>query len=249
MADLKEIFGKPPVQHDEDWHSPGGKAIREVVFGFNDGLVSTVGFVMGVSAALPDPRIILIAGLAEVLAGGFSMFFGAYLSSKNQREFFESEIARERFEMEHMPEKEREEIRRIYAAKGFVGAELEAVVRQITSDPKVWLKCMMEEELGLIYESMDNPIKVGFLTGFSFMTAGIIPILPFVYASSDTAMLHTVLFSAVSLFAVGILKTFLTRRPWFRSGLESLTIGLLASGLGYVFGWAASRLAGFVPHP
>lgn len=245
MADLREIFGKPAVERDEDWHSPGGKAIREVVFGFNDGLVSTVGFIMGVSAALPDPRIVLIAGLAEILAGGFSMFFGAYLSSKNQREFFESEIARERFEMEQMPEKEKEEIRRIYAAKGFFGAELEAVVRRITSDPKVWLKCMMEEELGLIYESMDNPLKVGFLTGFSFMTAGIIPILPFVYAASGTAMLQAVLFSAASLFAVGVLKTFLTRKNWIKSGLESLGIGLLASGLGYFFGWAAARLTGF----
>src|SRR3989338_4659463 len=141
--DLQRIFGEKAFYRDEAWHSPGGRAIREVVFGFNDGMVSTVGFVVGVAAALSDPRIVLITGLAEVMAGGFSMFFGSYLSTKNQREFFEQEIERERYEIREMPEKEREEIRRIYEAKGFKGGDLEMVVNHITSDNNVWLKCMM----------------------------------------------------------------------------------------------------------
>ena len=243
--ELNRIFlGKTPYR-DESWHSPGGRAIREVVFGFNDGMVSTVGFVVGVAAALADPQIVLITGLAEVMAGSFSMFFGSYLSTKNQREFFEQEIEREKFEIREMPEKEREEIRKIYAAKGFQGSDLEMVVGRITSDEGVWLKCMMEEELGLIFESMDNPLKVGFTTGLSFMLGGLVPLLPYMYSASASALLQCIGLSGAGLFAMGIVKTFLTRKNWLKSALESLLIGLLATGAGLLFGKIASHFTGF----
>ncbi len=244
-AELKKIFGEMAFCRDESWHSPGGRAIREVVFGFNDGMVSTVGFVVGVAAALSNPKIVLITGLAEVMAGSFSMFFGSYLSTKNQREFFEQEIEREKYEIREMPEREREEIRKIYAAKGFKGADLEMVVSHITSDNSVWLKCMMEEELGLIFESMDNSLKVGLMTGLSFVVGGLVPLIPYMYAASSAALAQCIGLSAISLFVVGIVKTFLTKKHWFKSGLESLVIGLLATGAGLAFGKIASHFTGF----
>ncbi len=243
--EIKQIFGAHASYRDEAWHSPGGRAIREVVFGFNDGLVSTVGFVVGVAAALSSPRLVAVTGFAEVFAGGVSMFFGAYLSTKNQREFFENEIEREKFEIDHMPDREKEEVRRIYADKGFKGEALEMVVEQITSDRNVWLKCMMEEELGLIFESMDNSLKVGLTTGLSFVLGGLVPLLPFFFLSTTVPLGSSILLSAAALFIVGIIKTYLTKKHWLKSGLESLIIGLLAMGCGLLFGKIASHLTGF----
>lgn len=242
--EMKRIFGEA-FYLEEYWHSPGGRAIREVVFGFNDGLVSTVGFVVGVASTLAHTHLVLFTGLAEVTAGAFSMCFGAYLSTKNQREFFEREIERERSEIDQMPEREKDEVRRIYAAKGFEGAELEMVVKRITSDRNVWLKCMMEEELGLIYESMDSPFKVGLITGLSFVLGGLVPLIPFLGGGdAPRALGYSIVISSVGLFIMGILKTFLTKRHWLKSGLESLAVGLLATGVGLLFGKIASALTG-----
>src|SRR3989338_7446533 len=153
---VKDLMVHAPYR-EEAWHSSRGRAIREVVFGGNDGLVTTLGFLMGVYGAINDQRIIIIAGIAEAAAGALSMATGAYLSSKAEREHYEREMRREILEMREMPEQEREEVRRIYRAKGFVGAELEMVVERITANPRVWLKMMMEEELGLIAEPADAP--------------------------------------------------------------------------------------------
>ncbi len=242
------MFAEHAIYRDEYWHSPGGRAIREIVFGFNDGLVSTLGFVVGVAGAIADQHIVLVTGLAEVMAGCFSMFFGGYLSTKNQREFFQKEIDREKFEIENMPEKEKDEVRSIYAAKGFKGNQLEAIVDHITSDRNLWLKCMMEEELGLIFESMDNPLKVGSVTGFSFMMGGFVPLIPFVFFGSIHAIHHSIILSAVALFGIGVIKTHLTKKNWLASGFESFVIGLLATAVGLLFGKVAAHFgAGKIP--
>ena len=100
--------------HGETWHTPKGRAIREVVFGMNDGLITTLGFLAGISSAIAHGGVIVLAGLVEVIAGALSMAFGAYLSTKAQREYFQQEIARERREIEEVPEHEREEVAEIY---------------------------------------------------------------------------------------------------------------------------------------
>lgn len=238
FQDLKELIEMPRIYQEEKWHSPAGRFVREVVFGINDGVVSTVGFLFGIASAFTDHRIVLISSLAEVLAGAFSMFFGGYLSTKSQQEFFEHEIIREKREIEEMPAKEREEIRRIYRTKGFQDEkELDLVVNRITADRKIWLKCMMEEELGLIVESMDSPLKVAMVIGASFLVGGFIPLVPFIFFEGAVALKTSLLFTAVSLFVLGGIKTTLTRKHWLKSGLEVLTIGVLAAGVGYFIGF------------
>src|SRR3990167_15017 len=120
--------------HDEDWHTPKGRQIREVVFGMNDGLVSTVGFVAGVTGSIKDSRIVFLTGMAAIVAGAVSMFLGAYLASKSQKEFFEMEIAREKREIIESPDKERQEIRDIFTDHGFTEDEVEMIVHRVTSD-------------------------------------------------------------------------------------------------------------------
>lgn len=232
---LKEL-GTRPVYLDEAWHSPEGRAIREVVYGATDGLVTSLGFVIGVFGALHESRLIVITGIAGATAGALSMGFSAYISSKSQREFFLAEIERERREMKEMPEKEREEVRKIYRAKGFHGEELEMVVRRITADPKVWLRTMMEEELGLVATSFDTPWLVGVITMASYLGGAFLPIFPYMGSAPSAAFPWSVGVSVAALFGLGAGKTRLTRTPWLKSGLEMMAIGLISALVGYGIG-------------
>lgn len=231
----------------EAWHSPKGRAIREVVFGANDGLVTTLGFVMGVYGATRDHRLVVLTAIAEILAGTLSMGLGAYLSTKSQREYFHREIRREEQEIDELPEKEREEIREIYARKGFQGAELDLVVNRITADRTVWLRCMLEEELGLIQESFDEPVRAGVFTGVSYLLGGVIPILPYFIFSGTTALAGCVVFAVLGFFGLGAGRTLLTRKKVLPSGLEVVAIGLAAAGLGYLIGLVIPFLIKFLP--
>lgn len=229
----------------ESWHSPGGRAIREVIFGANDGLITTVGFVSGLSGSqlsMIDSRIVLIACLAEVIAGAISMAIGAYLSTKSQREFFEKEIAIEMREIEENPQRESQEVREIYASRGFSPEEVEIVVNRITADKEQTLQFMVKEELGLVPETFDSPIKNGFLMGFSFVVGAFPPLLPYGFLPALQALPFSLAFAVLALFGIGLGKTYFTKKNWMKSGLEVVALGVLAAGIGYLGGWAVSRL-------
>src|SRR5437870_2732530 len=128
--DTTQTLTAPAPHHHEDWHTPQGRLIREVVFGANDGIVTLIGFVAGVTGALSSTRPIILASIALIIAGSVSMAIGAYLSSKAQREFFEHEIQRERWEIETMPEMETAEVRDHYTKLGFSPSEVEMITRR-----------------------------------------------------------------------------------------------------------------------
>ena len=227
--------------HDEDWHTPKGRQIREVVFGMNDGLVSTIGFVAGVTGSINDSRIVFLTGMASVMAGSISMCMGAYLASKSQKEFFEKELERERQEIIESPEKEREEIREIFTKHGFTRDEVEMIVHRVTEDKDRWIKFMMRDELGIVDENFDNPLKVGVLMGVSFIIGGIPLMSPYIFThNSITALKASIAIAVIVLFGLGIWKTTLTRTNWFKSSFETVVLGSLAAGVGYVFGWIFS---------
>jgi len=227
---------------EEAWHSRRGRAIREMVFGGNDGLVTTLGFLMGIYGALAERRIILIAGLAEAVAGALSMAVGAYLSTKAAREFYEREMQRELREMREQPEVEREEVRRIYRAKGFEGTALETVVDRITANPRVWLQCMMTEELGLIAEPAAAPAGAALVMGIAFMIGAAIPLVPYAVLTGPSALIGSIGCSVIALFALGASKTSLTKTTWWSGGLEVLLLGLLACLIGYGVGRSVGAL-------
>jgi VIT1/CCC1 family predicted Fe2+/Mn2+ transporter len=180
--------------------------------------------------------VIILAGVAEAIAQTLSMGFGAYLSTKSEREFYEREIARERFEIETMPDREREEVREIYRRKGFSGDELELVVARVTADKERWLRTMMVEELGLIEERFDRPAGVGLLIGASSFAGAFLPIVPYFFMEVNRAFVASLWVAAAALFVTGAGKTVLTKKAWWRSGLEMLGIGLLVSAAGYGIG-------------
>jgi predicted membrane protein (TIGR00267 family) len=229
--------------HDEDWHTPKGRVIREVIFGINDGLVTAIGFVAGVTVSMANIKAVLLAGLAEMVAGAISMFFGAYLSTKSQREFFENEIKRETREIEEMPEKETQEIREIYGNLGFKENEIEMIVKRVTSDKKLWVRFMMREELGIVEETFDDPLRVGAIMGVSFAIGSLPPLIPYMVMDDPMSALKlAIIVSLIFLFCVGAGKTMVTKGSWLKSGIEVVIIGSIASGVGFVIGKIVSLI-------
>jgi len=223
--------------HQEDWHTPGGKMLRDVIFGLNDGLVTSIGFVSGVTGAVFQSKVVILTGIAQIVAGGVAMFIGAYLSNKSQEEFFYKEIAREKREIKEIPDVEKQEIRDIYGEMGFKAEEVEMIVNRITSDEKLWVRFMMREELGILEEDMQNPVKAGTIMGLTFLIGGIFPLLPyFIIENPFMALKISILLSALVFFSIGIGKSTLTKIHWFKSGMQVTILGGLAALVGFLIG-------------
>lgn len=232
----------------EHWHAGGdtGSNLRDLVLGISDGLVTVIAFVAGTTALLQGTNLVLRAGVAEMFAGAASMGLGAYLGSKSQREVYEKEKKREYYEVEHMPEMERQEVRDIYAAKGFEGADLEMIVARITSDKDRWVSIMMQEELGYGAEENDNPIRTGLIVGVSYMIGALVPLSPYIGhrilgitdtpTTLNTTFIISVALTLAVLFAFGTFKSRFTHQTWWRSGLEMLVSGGVGAIIVYVVG-------------
>lgn len=229
--------------HDENWHTPQGKAIREIVFGINDGLVTTLCFVMAITKSFEQTKILLLAALAESLAGAISMFFGAYISTKSEKEFFQREIERENYEIKNMPEREIAEIYEIYGNLGFEKQEINMLVNRIKKDKKLFLRFMLKEELGISSENLGNPLKAAITMGISFMVGAFAPLLPYlIFANRLLALKFCLLISLIAIFIIGGLRTLVTNKGFFKSALEMTIVATIASIIGYLGGEVANYL-------
>ncbi len=223
--------------HNEDWHTPEGRLIREFVFGINDGLVTTVGFIAGVTGALINLKIVLMSGMAEIVAGTVSMFFGAYLATKSQNEFYRKEINREMREIKENPRHEIEEIYEIYQDKGFAKSEIDPIVKKLMSDKKILLDFMIKDELGISKDYYENPFKIASYTGLSFLAGGIPPLIPFFFIRhSFTAAGFSIILSILVLVFTGLAKAKVTKTGRIKSALEMLLIGGAAVATGFICG-------------
>ncbi len=222
------------MSHTE-FHTERGETIRSVVLGFNDGLVTTLAIVIGITSVITQNSLIVLIGIAEMLAGAISMALGNYISMKSQIDFYKSEIRREKKEIEEMPAAEKAEIEEIYEKKGFRGNLLKQIVKHITADKKRWLDIMMKEELELSGK-FENPIKSAILIFVAFIVASLIPIIPFFVLPISEAVPMAVAASVIFLFVSGTVKSKFTKINWLRSGLEVLTIGLVATLAVYAIG-------------
>ena len=227
---------KTEVLGMEAWEIRGG-GVRDMIFGANDGLVSTLAFVAGVVGAITNPSIVLLSGVAELVAGTISMGVGSYQSSKSEVEVLERESRRKEVKKGKTPEEEREELIRFYEGEGFKRGEAEAIVDRITKEKELPLQATTIEQLGLAPEELGNPVKAGLLCGVSFGLAAIVPILPFVLPIGIwEALIISVIGTVATLFGVGAMKTIFSRRSWVRSGLEMMAIGASAAAITYVIG-------------
>lgn len=217
----------------DEQHPHTGEWLREIVFGLNDGLVTTLVFVMVVSN-VASSHVVLIA-LGEVIAGGISMALGGYLSADTAVNIRDYRIATERLEIQNEPDEERAELRDIYHRKGFRGGLLERVVDHLTEDEDRWLHAMVTDELGVVDESERHPIIQGLLVGASFIAGGIIPVVPFLTAVPRPQAWAYVL-TAVTAILFGGLKARYTLKSPVRSGLEFLIVVTLGSLAGVIVG-------------
>lgn len=218
--------------------------IREVVFGTQDGLISTVALVSSVAVATPHRYIVIVAGLANALAGMISMSTGSYLSSKAEKELHAAEIEKEALELEQKPEEEMAEMIEIYRQEGMTLEEAEKLADRMSQDRQLWLKTLVEKELGLSLEQSENPAKDALTMGVSFILGAAVPLLPYFFIVSGLAIPVSIGLTLLALFGIGAAKTRLTHRNPWRSGLEILAVGSASALLGYLIGTLAPKLLG-----
>ena len=219
-------------------------SLEDFVYGATDGAVTTFAVVAGVVGASLSPSIVLILGFANLLADGLSMAVGNYLAAKTRLEYIEKARRREEWEIDNLVEQEKQEIRDIYAKKGFKEELLEEIVRIITSRRKVWVDTMMREELGLI-EGSTRPMDTAITTFLAFNLVGLIPLLPFVVMfvtglaiiASFDAFTYSIILTGAAFFLIGGVKGRVVQKPLIRSGLGTLLIGGIAASVAFVVGY------------
>jgi VIT1/CCC1 family predicted Fe2+/Mn2+ transporter len=227
------------VGRRESWHRTDGRSgtLRAVIFGVSDGLVSNLSLVMGVAgAAANNPSFIILAGIAGLLAGAFSMAAGEYISMQSQRELFERQIELERAEMEAMPEEEMAELAAAFRAKGFSEAEAARIAERIFEDPETALDMLVQEELGLDRDQLGSPLNAAGGSFLAFALGAAVPVLPYLVSSGTAALVASLGLSLVALFGVGAAVSLLTGRGVLFSGFRQLGIGLAAAIVTYAVG-------------
>jgi VIT1/CCC1 family predicted Fe2+/Mn2+ transporter len=225
------------IARGERWHrvDTGGQ-LRAAVFGISDGLLSNLSLVIGVAGANPDGRFIVLAGVAGLLAGAFSMGAGEFVSVTSQRELFERQIALEKQELETDPEQERQELALIYRAKGLPVAEAEALSARIIADRGVALETLAREELGLNPEGLGSPYGVAIASFLAFAAGAIIPVVPWFFGSTNAHFAASIIMGGLGMFAVGATVSLFTGRNFIFAGMRQVAIGSVAAAITYTIG-------------
>ncbi|MBI2430754.1 MAG: VIT1/CCC1 transporter family protein [Candidatus Levybacteria bacterium] len=213
-----------------------GKYIGDLVYGANDGIITTFAVVAGASGASLSPTIVIILGIANLLADGVSMGASNFLGSRSEKDFARAQLKKEDWEIDNLRELEIEEVRDIYKKKGFMGQDLEKAVSIITGNREVWLDTMMKDELGILLDEKDSPFKHGIATFVAFVIAGVFPLLPYLLPGIEQPFVISSVIGAVTLFTVGALRTLITTVSFVRGGLEMLFVGGSAAVIAYGVG-------------
>lgn len=247
------LYGKTDPAH----HTPGtglehrhrrsgagsGGNLRAAVFGVNDGLISNASLILGVAGASADNQIVLLTGVAGLVAGAFSMAAGEYVSVRSQREMFEYQIGLEREELEHYPEEEAEELALIYAERGIEAGTALRMARELTADPEKALDTLAREELGLNPDDLGSPWGAAAFSFAAFAAGATIPLLPFLVFPGPLSLKLAMVLSAVTLFGVGAAISLFTGRSARASGARMLGIGIAAGTVT----WCVGSLFGVTP--
>ena len=235
-AQHAQALGQMAGAEGEPWHhAASGGFLRNVVYGFNDGLTANFGLVAGVIGAEVAPHIVLVSGLAGMFADALSMGSSGFLAAKSEQEVYAHEIAMEQDEIRMMPEVEEEELALLYEAKGLDGAQARRMAHEVMQDPARALEEKVREELK-IGESHTTPLKEGMITGLATAVGAFIPVAPFLVLEGHTAVWVAFTIAMLSHFGVGAARSVFTGRGVIRSGMDMFVIGVGVAGVGYVVG-------------
>jgi predicted membrane protein (TIGR00267 family) len=225
--------GTPAPRHE---HHSTTNSLRDVILGGQDGLVNMLGIALGVVAAGGSTHILVVTGLAAAITESISMGAVAYTSFGSDRDFYLAEREREQDEIATLPDDEREEIKEIYATKGFKGQLLEDVVSTITSNRETWVSTMMNEELHLQPVARQSLVRSAVIVTVATLIGHLIPLVPFMVVPRTPAIIIAIALSAVTLFAVGVYSAKTLVGDWRKSGLQMTAIGLGAAAVGFLIG-------------
>jgi len=228
--------------HDRIHAKNKNSYVSDWILGGIDGAVTTFAIVAGVVGAALEWHVIIILGLANLLADGFSMAASNYSAVKSDADDVDRLWKMEQEHIRRVPDGEREEIRQILRAKGLSGATLEDAVNAVCANEEVWIETMLVEEFGVLPESRD-PIKAGLATFSAFLICGAVPLVPYVFDIA-APFAWAVGATGVVFFVIGAAKSLWALSPWWRSGLETLVIGMGAAGVSYAIGYWLKDLIG-----
>jgi vacuolar iron transporter family protein len=227
----------------ERWHGRGGSWVADAIYGVNDGLGAVFGIVSGVAGATNNAQhVILISGLAGMIASSLSMGAGAYLAVKSEGEVYEAEIAREKAEVEENPEEEIEEMSLFYQLQGFAPEEAQRMAEKLAEQPEQLVQAMAQSELGLSEHRFPHPWKSSASAAISTAIGAFIPIIPFFFMTGVAAVIAAFAVSIVAHFIVGAVKSLITLRSWWTSGLEMTMVGVIEAAVTYGLGLAFGAL-------
>lgn len=222
-------------QIHEEKHLESSDFLRDVVIGMSDGLTVPFALAAGLTGAVSSSSIIVIAGMAEIVAGSIAMGLGGYLAGQTEQDHYNSELKREYDEVENVPEMEREEVRDFFRKLGLSEEIQEKVTEEIVSDKKQWVDFMMKFELGLDKPDPKRAAKSAFNIGLSYAVGGIIPLSPYFFISqSREALVYSAAATLLCLFAFGFLKSKMTGVPVFAGALKVMLIGAVAASCAYL---------------
>jgi VIT1/CCC1 family predicted Fe2+/Mn2+ transporter len=221
---------------DARHRTSAGGSLRAAVFGANDGLVSNFALIMGIAGGTSDPGVILLAGIAGLVAGAGSMAAGEWVSVRSQRELYERELEVERWELAAFPDDERDELEVIYRAKGLDGDAARNLADAIMADPDVALDTLAREELGLNPGDLGSPWTAAVSSFLAFAVGALVPLLPFVFATGTAGLAASAAVSALALATVGATISVFTGRPAWRSALRMVVIGGGTAVVTYLIG-------------
>jgi VIT1/CCC1 family predicted Fe2+/Mn2+ transporter len=234
--------------HGEEHGGAGSQYLGDLVYGGLDGIITTFAVVSGVAGANLGTGVILILGMANLLADGFSMATGAYLSTKSEQEYYDKERQREAWEVDHFPDGERAELRELYRRRGYSEEDAGQLVSILTQDKERWVDAMMIDELGLMKDD-GNPLFNALATLIAFIVAGAVPLLIYlaglvVPVPPEVAFPISLVLSGLALFGLGVARVLVTHQRPLRSGMEMLLVGGLAAVVAYAVGALLKGLGG-----
>jgi VIT1/CCC1 family predicted Fe2+/Mn2+ transporter len=241
-AEHAETLGTLAGKTGEPWHRmESGGFLRNVVYGFNDGLTANFGLVAGVIGASVAPQVVLFSGVAGMVADALSMGSSGYLAAKSELEVHEHEIAMEADEIRLMPEVEAEELALVYEARGVAREEARRMAADVMNDPARALEEKVREELK-IGARHSTPLQEGWITGSATAVGAFIPVAPFLVLHGAAAVWAAFAVAMLSHFVVGAARSVFTGRGLFRSGIDMFVVGLGVAGVGYVVGGLIARV-------
>jgi VIT1/CCC1 family predicted Fe2+/Mn2+ transporter len=215
-------------------HFTGSATVRDVVIGMSDGLTVPFALAAGLSGAVDNSFVVLVAGVAEMAAGSIAMGLGGYLAARSESDTYQSELAREHAEVRGVPEAETEEVRDIFRGYGLEGAALESAVEAVRSSPEGWVRFMMREELGLEEPDPKRAPQSAITIGLSYIAGGLVPLSPYAFGLPlETAFMWSIALTLVALLAFGAAKARFTGVPMLRGAIQTALVGGVAAGVAY----------------